>query len=53
MNNTVADIFNSQFIRLTVFTGQKTQPTESKNWRRCCRGEGKQRKQQNTHINRQ
>ena len=34
----------------TVFTGQKTQPTVSKYWRRCYKRESKQRKQLNTHI---
>jgi len=29
----------------TVFTGQKTQPTVSKYWRRCYKRERKQRKQ--------
>jgi len=32
------------------FTGQKTQPTVSKYWRRCYKGQSKQRKQPNTHI---
>jgi len=35
------------FIWETVFTGQKTQPTVSKYWRRCCKG--KQPKKQRKH----
>ena len=39
--------------RWSWFTGQKTQPTVSKYWRRCYKKERKQRKQLNTHIHRQ
>jgi len=42
-----------RFIWETVFTGQKTQPTVSKYWRKCYKGQIKQRKQQNTHMHRQ
>jgi len=36
-----------------VFTGQKTQPTVSKYWRKCYKRQIKQQKQQNTHMHRQ
>jgi len=37
-------------IQPPVFTGLMTQPTVSKYWRRCYKGQSKQRKQQNTHM---
>jgi len=40
-------------MRKTVFTGQKTQPTVSKYWRRCYKRQRKKRKQLYTHIHRQ